>query len=255
MGKRIDSAVSPLAGSRLIADDSRPLATTATSSRPGLRERKKAAMRRRIAAAALELIRERGYEGATIDEIVARVDVSQPTFYKYYASKDAILLEHALVGFGELLAAEFVRPGTIVERLRRCIGAVARQMEADRDLWYAIAVSNAYNPVRDPQLLASNEAGTRVLEAVIEEGQRQGEFTHGYTAARLASLLEGVMFRICIEWGAGYPDRRPLASTMAEGYELFLRAARPQQGDPGAERSAAKKVEARSNARRRKVSR
>jgi AcrR family transcriptional regulator len=248
MGKRIDS---------VLATSGAPRTPTAVSpaNQPGLRERKKAAMRRRIAEAALDLVRERGYDGATIDEIVARVDVSQPTFYKYYASKDAILLEHALVGFGDLLAREFVRPGTIVERLRRCIGAVARQMEADRELWYAIAVSNAYNPVRDPQLLTSNEAGTRVLEAVIEEGRRQGEFTRAYTARRLASVLEGVMFRVCIEWGAGFPDRRPLSATMAEGYELFLRAARPQRGDPAVLRNGAKKPKASRNARGGKISR
>lgn len=193
----------------------------------GLRERKKAALRKRIAETALDLIRERGYDGATIDEIVARVDVSQPTFYKYYPSKDAILRKHALVGFGAILIDQMMLPGTMVERIERCIGAVARQMEADRDLWYAIAVSNVYNPVREPQLLTSSEAGTRVLEAAIEEGQRQGEFTKDYSAGRLASFLEGVMLRICIEWGAGYPDQRPLASSMAEGFELFLRAARP----------------------------
>jgi len=188
-------------------------------------------MRRRIAEATLDLIRERGYDGATIDEIVARVEVSQPTFYKYYPSKDAILREHALVGFGALLAEQLVQPGTMVERISRCIAAVAQQMEADRDLWYAIAVSNVYNPVRDPQLLASSEAGTRVLEAAIEEGQRQGEFTGAYSARRLASFLEGVMLRVCIEWGAGFPEQRPLVSTMTEGFELFLRAARPQKGD------------------------
>jgi AcrR family transcriptional regulator len=199
--------------------------------RPGLRERKKAATRRRIADAALALIRERGYERATIDEIVARVDVSQPTFYKYYPSKDAILREHALAGFGALLAGVLERPGTIVERMRRYFGAVARQMEADKELWYAIAISNAYNPVRDPQLLASSDAGTRVLERAIEEGQHRGEFTADYSARRLASLLEGVMLRICIEWGAGFPDRRPLAGSMSEGFELFLRAARPESSD------------------------
>lgn len=188
-------------------------------------------MRQRIAEVTLELIRERGFDGATIDEIVARVDVSQPTFYKYYPSKDAILLEHALVGFGALLLEELLRPGTMVDRIRRCVAAVARQMEADRDLWYAIAVSNVYNPVRDPHLLTSSEAGTRVLEAAIEEGQRQGEFTSAYSARRLASFLEGVMLRICIEWGAGFPDQRPLASSMAEGFELFLRAALPEDGD------------------------
>jgi AcrR family transcriptional regulator len=197
----------------------------------GLRERKKAATRRRIADAALALVRERGYEGATIDEIVARVDVSQPTFYKYYPSKDAILREHALVGFGALLADVLARPGTVVEKMRHYFGAVARQMEADKKLWYAIAVSNAYNPVRDPQLLASSDAGTRVLEMAIEEGQLRREFTEAYTARRLASLLEGIMLRICIEWGAGFPDRRPLRSTMSEGFELFLRAARPENGD------------------------
>jgi len=229
MGKRADSAAQSVSSPRPPFGAKKGVAPVATG--PGLRERKKAATRLRIAEATLELIRERGYEAATIDEIVARVDVSQPTFYKYYPSKDAILREHALVGFGALLGEELVRPGTMVERIRRCIAAVARQMEADRDLWYAIAVSNVYNPVRDPQLLTSSDAGTRVLEAAIEEGQRQGELTGAYSARRLASFLEGVMLRICIEWGAGFPDRRPLASTMAEGYELFLRAARPQDGD------------------------
>ncbi|HMJ53345.1 MAG TPA: TetR/AcrR family transcriptional regulator [Polyangiaceae bacterium] len=237
MGKRIDSAVSP-AGSDGVASRA-PAARLRAASKAtvpgvaalGLRERKKAATRRRIAEAALELVRERGYEGATIDEIVARVDVSQPTFYKYYPSKDAILREYALAGFGALLGAQMVKPGTIVARLRRCIAAVGRQMEADRDLWYAIAVSNVYNPVRDPHLLTSSDAGTRVLEAVVEEGQRSGEFTRAFSAGRLASFLEGVMLRVCIEWGAGFPVRHPLASTMAEGFELFLRAARPQNGD------------------------
>ena len=73
---------------------------------------------------------------------------------------------------------------------------------------------------------------------LYEEGQRHRELTGAYSARRLASFLEGVMLRICVEWGAGFPDRRPLASTMAEGYELFLRAARPQDGDRRATRRA-----------------
>jgi AcrR family transcriptional regulator len=198
---------------------------------PGLRARKKADQKRRIAQAALELLRERGYERTTIDEIVRRADISQPTFYKYYPSKDAILREHALSGFAAILEKELSSSGSIVVRMRRYLRAIAEQMTADRELWYAIAVSNAYNPIRDPELLASSEASTRVAEAVIAEGQRTGEFTRAYSAARLTSLLEGVMFRVCIEWGARYPDTRPLAACMDEGFELFLRAARPQPGD------------------------
>jgi len=197
----------------------------------GLRERKKGALRRRLAEVAIALIRERGYERATIDEIVRRADVSQPTFYKYYPSKDAILREHALSGFRSLMTNEVAQKGPITERIRRFLAAIAKQMTADRDVWYAIALSNAYNPIRDPELLSSSEAGTRLLEAAIEEGQRLGEFTCAYPSRRLASLLEGVMFRVCLEWGAGFPDNRPLTATVAEGFDLFLRAASPQPGD------------------------
>jgi AcrR family transcriptional regulator len=177
------------------------------------------------------VIRERGYEKTTIDEIVGRVDISQPTFYKYYASKDAILREHALSGFGTLIAREFARRGTVADRMRRSVRAIARHIADDRQIWYAIAVSNAYNPVRDPGLLHSRDATTRVLEAVIEHGQREGEFTRAYSAQRLASLLEGLMFRICLEWGARFPDDRPLPESVDEGFDLFLRAARPHAGD------------------------
>jgi hypothetical protein len=70
-----------------------------------------------------------------------------------------------------------------------------------------------------------------VLEGVIDLGQRQGEFTRAYSAQRLASLLEGVMFRVCLEWGARFPDDRPLPRSVDEGFDLFLRAARPHPGD------------------------
>jgi AcrR family transcriptional regulator len=209
--------------------------TPGTTS-PGLRERKKAELKRRIAEAAVALIRERGYERATIDDIVQRVQVSQPTFYKYYSSKEAILREHAMAGFASLLESEFSRTGSIVERMRRYLRAIARQMTKDRDLWYAIAVSNAYNPIRDPDLLTSSAAATRVLEAIVEEGRRTGEFTRAYSAQRLASLLEGIMFRVCLEWGARFPDARPLVEAVDEGFDLFLRAARPHPGDGAAPR-------------------
>jgi AcrR family transcriptional regulator len=193
---------------------------------PGLRERKKADLKRRIADTCLALIRERGYDATTIEEIVRRVDVSQPTFYKYFASKDAILREYALQGFGELLAREMTRKGPIVTRMRRYLRAMAEQMTADAPVWYAIAVSNAYNPVRDPGLLTSASAGTRVLEAIMQEGQRTGELTVAFTARRLASMLEGILFRVCLEWGARFPADHSLAKSMDEAFAFFLRAAK-----------------------------
>jgi AcrR family transcriptional regulator len=209
-----------LAGSR-----KRPPVRAPAAPESGLRERKKARLRQRIAETGLALYRELGHRDVTVEEICRRVEISQPTFYKYFASKEAILAEHATVGWGELMTGLLDRPGSVEQRLRWFFGEIAKRMTRERKLWAAIAVSNAYNPVRDPELLRSPEAGTRVLERLLAQGQERDELTRDFSAQRLASMLEGVMLRTTIEWGAGF-DARPLGDSMAESLELFLRAAR-----------------------------
>ena len=57
----------------------------------GLRARKKRATRAAIERTLLELVLERGYAAATVDEVCARVGVSKKTFFNYYASKEAAI--------------------------------------------------------------------------------------------------------------------------------------------------------------------
>ncbi|MDP9397831.1 MAG: TetR/AcrR family transcriptional regulator [Actinomycetota bacterium] len=59
--------------------------------RPGLRERKKAATRRRIQESALGLFVEKGYDATTVEEVAAVAGVSHMTFFRHFPTKEAVV--------------------------------------------------------------------------------------------------------------------------------------------------------------------
>ncbi|MGW2215785.1 TetR family transcriptional regulator [Nonomuraea sp. NPDC001684] len=58
----------------------------------GLRERKKEKTRLALLDAALDLFLEQGYESTTIEQIAGVVEVSPRTFFRYFTSKDHLVL-------------------------------------------------------------------------------------------------------------------------------------------------------------------
>jgi AcrR family transcriptional regulator len=76
----------------------------------GLRERKKQQTRLALVDAALDLFLEHGYDHTTVDQIAATADVSPRTFFRYFGSKEDILLHHMEEGERVMSDALAARP-------------------------------------------------------------------------------------------------------------------------------------------------
>jgi AcrR family transcriptional regulator len=86
--------------------------TTSTLEPPqsGLAARKKERTRRQLAEAAAELFYARGYAATTVDDIVAAVEVSPRTFFRYFPTKEDLVVALGTTSLDLFLSALRKRP-------------------------------------------------------------------------------------------------------------------------------------------------
>ncbi|NMO88624.1 TetR/AcrR family transcriptional regulator [Actinomycetospora sp. TBRC 11914] len=99
----------------------------------GRRERKKAATRRAIADAALELFTERGFEAVGVREVAEAADVSTATLFKHFPGKEALVFDEDGDAGAALVAAVRDRPAGqgIVGALHAHLRGVVAALDAD----------------------------------------------------------------------------------------------------------------------------
>ena len=136
-------------------------------ARPGLRERRKKLTAAELEAAALRLFGERGFDSVTVDDIAAEADVSRRTFFRYFASKEDVLLADHFVQLARLRDAMAARPGDepILTALRNAILSMTGDFEERKE-----AVILRGRIMREtPSLQARSQVHQKAWEDAMQE--------------------------------------------------------------------------------------
>lgn len=111
------------------------MTTPEVDEMPGLRERKRLATRRAILVAAIEVVRDRGLDAATVDEIARVADVSPRTFFNYFPSKEEALVGDVPSLPGPEIQDAFVASrGPILPAIKNLLADVATPALSDQEL-------------------------------------------------------------------------------------------------------------------------
>jgi AcrR family transcriptional regulator len=192
----------------------------------GLRERKKARLRQQIIDTSIRLFRKHGYEATRIDDIVQALEISQPTFFRYFPTKDAVLREVGERGYAcicERLQSELSSKAGTDERLRRLYVTMAQEVEADRKLWQAVVLSGAMDPVRSAELRGHEEAAVGLLREILTQGQKRGEVTRAFPVVHLAEFMEALYNTVVRQWAVDLTGPHKLTERVRSAVDFFLR--------------------------------
>jgi AcrR family transcriptional regulator len=104
-------------------------------ARTGLRERRKKLTATELEAAAFRLFGERGFDSVTVDDIAAEADVSRRTFFRYFASKEDVLLADHMVQLARMREAMAERPADepVLTALRNALMSLTSDFEERKE--------------------------------------------------------------------------------------------------------------------------
>ena len=162
--------------------------------------------RRRILAATIEVIRERGFAGTRVLDISAVAGTS-PGLVLYHFGSLAGALAEALTFAEDTFYADLERDlgaaAGPVQRLRVMaeLGANSSPAVGDWTLWLELWVRALRDETARSTRLTLDRRWRAALRAVVDDGIRGGDFVvadPGATVLRLASLMDGLAIQLAL---------------------------------------------------------
>ena len=208
----------------------------------GLREEKKERQRTQIYETAIRAFRSRGFDAVRVQDIVTQLRISEPTFYNYFPTKEAVLDEYALRAVEDFrtlladLADRQPRPpiAATVDELMATLAAVFAQ---DTEFMAVVAIRSrlfwgASGALMERELRAYDQ-----LAALFADAQAEGELRPDLSPHRLAETLTGAYMLAVANWLIGWwPKQQPLQDVLHEVGDTLLRGAMRPAGARRAQR-------------------
>lgn len=170
---------------------------------------------RRLIEAALAVLGQRGYERATVDEIVERAGYSKGAFYTHFTSKEDLflyLLESRLANNRERLTAVLRWEGDAAARLQHSIETILGFAEENAN-WRALSMEFMAHGMRNPRIAEHigrvHHEWRLVFAGLLRDTDeyRAGRMTidPDTVAAGIVAWIDGFIIQCSME-----PDRLPM---------------------------------------------
>ncbi len=190
----------------------------------GLRERKKQRTRQAIQREAMRLFDAQGYEATTIEQIAAAAEVSPSTFFRYYPTKEDVVLSD---DYDPLVAAALLaRPADepLATSIRRALVDTMRPLldEEASMLWTRSKLVLGVPSLR-ARIFEGAEEMREALAGALSE--RTGRPADDFHLNVLAGVVAGAMSVAAFKWLAddGRSDLVDLVEQMMNIIEPALR--------------------------------
>ncbi len=210
---------------------------------PDRRDEKRA----RIIEAAYQVCRQHGVEAARMEEVAARARVSKGTLYRYFESREHLLLATLLDAYEQFLPMppelpedESAEPGPLlaayVDSLLKVLEVVTPRMTVHYQAWGLVAKNPELKRQLYDFLREFHVERGRELVAVLRAGQVAGVFRQEVPAEAVAegmqALLSGFLYR------ATFDPQAASAPLLRQCIDALLRELvsppRASPGDPDA---------------------
>lgn len=155
-----------------------------------------------ILLAAMEVFAERGYQGATLDEIVRRAGVAKGTAYIYFSDKSELFFAVFEKWIGEAMSSSetaLAEAANAQERLLALALSAVEFMKANQE-WFPLTLevwAASGSPAlreRFKAALSNLYAGYREeIATIIRAGQQGGEVRGDVDAEAFAAMLTGAV--------------------------------------------------------------